>query len=293
MNKGNEFYGHQTGRIENKNLILEFLLDAGPRIVRAFIKGSQENQFAEVPHMAEQTPLGDYHFYGGHRLWTAPEVNPNSYLVDDLDIIIEEISDGVRLTQPAESRLGIQKTIEISLSPDRAAATIQHTIQNQNLWPIEVAPWAITQMKWGGIAIMPHQAPPPQAYLPNRSIIFWPYTRYNDSRLKLDEPYILVDSKQGSSPFKIGLLNHEGWLGYLRNDQMFIKRFDPQVSRAHVDFNCNAEVYCNDQFLELETIGPLVKLNSGQKTTHYEEWEWLPAKEMTSTANIQQFIHAL
>jgi hypothetical protein len=41
----------------------------------------------------------------------------------------------------------------------------------------------------------------------------------------------------------------------------------------HVDHGCNAESYCNDEFIELETLGPLVKLEPGQFVTHTETWE--------------------
>jgi len=40
-----------------------------------------------------------------------------------------------------------------------------------------------------------------------------------------------------------------------------------------VDFGCNCECYCRDRFIELETIGPLVRLQPGESVTHVEEWE--------------------
>jgi hypothetical protein len=41
----------------------------------------------------------------------------------------------------------------------------------------------------------------------------------------------------------------------------------------HPDNNCNAEIYCNDQFVELESLAPLTKLSPGEAVTHVETWE--------------------
>lgn len=32
-------------------------------------------------------------------------------------------------------------------------------------------------------------------------------------------------------------------------------------------------MYCNDQFVELESLAPLGKLNPGEKVIHIENWE--------------------
>jgi hypothetical protein len=36
---------------------------------------------------------------------------------------------------------------------------------------------------------------------------------------------------------------------------------------------CNAEIYVNDQFLELETLAPLQTIEPGETITHTEKWE--------------------
>ena len=40
------------------------------------------------------------------------------------------------------------------------------------------------------------------------------------------------------------------------------------------DFGCNFEVFTNPDFLELETLGPLVELQPGEVVEHVEHW-WL------------------
>ena len=41
------------------------------------------------------------------------------------------------------------------------------------------------------------------------------------------------------------------------------------------DNNCNAEMYCGDQFVELESLAPFTKLNPGDSINHVETWEVL------------------
>jgi hypothetical protein len=60
-----------------------------------------------------------------------------------------------------------------------------HSLTNQGLWPIETAPWAITQLKPGGVAILPQQVGPadPDGVQPNRTLALWPYTDIGSAHL--------------------------------------------------------------------------------------------------------------
>jgi len=46
-----------------------------------------------------------------------------------------------------------------------------------------------------------------------------------------------------------------------------------QAGLPDPDNNCNAEIYCNDQFVELESLGPLTTLSSGGSVNHMETWD--------------------
>ena len=271
-----DFYGLPTRSVENSHLRLEYLATAGPRIVRLVLTGSAENVLAELPDATIPTSVGDYSLRGGHRLWHAPEATPRSYLPDDEGIEIEERSDRVRLVQPTEALSGIRKTMEIRLHSERAAVTIEHRLRNDGLWSIELAPWAITQLPLGGLAILPQHTLPldESGLLPNRQIVLWPYARWQDPRLRLDDDYVLMRAEPLLPPCKIGYLNRNGWIAYWRSSVLFVKRFDPRFDEPHPDFGCNAEFYCNDTFIEMETIAPLVKLEPGQSVEHVETWEF-------------------
>lgn len=288
-----DYYGLETRSIENGHLRLEFLAKAGPRIVRMFVAGSEENLFAELPDQVTSTPYGNYFFRGGHRLWHAPESLSRTYMPDNDGLAIQELADGVRLVQPTEPVTGIIKSIEIHFDPQRPELTLLHQLQNDGVEPIEVAPWAITQLKLGGVAILPQPRKPldKDGLLPNRSLVLWSYTRWHDPRLELREGYIAVQGHSELPACKVGYLNRDGWIGYFRNQILFIKRFQPAIDSPHPDFNCNAEVYCGDRFIELETLAPMVRLEPHQSTSHRETWQ--VRTEIASPQNLGELVETV
>jgi hypothetical protein len=262
--------------LTNGHVYLEYLLDAGPRIVRLSLGEDGENLMAELPHLNDiPTPYGPFKLYGGHRLWHAPEGMPRSYVPDNAGCVAAAFDGGVTLTGCPEVPTGIRKSIRIELAEDKAGVTLTHTLTNEGLWAVELAPWALSQMRLGGVAFFPQTQGnlEPTGLLPNRNLVLWPYTRLSDPRLSLHDDFFALRADADPHPIKIAYMNRAGWAGYLSGGVLFVKRWEPCPGSAHVDFGCNCESYCNDEFIEVETVGPLVRLQPGASTTHVEEWE--------------------
>jgi hypothetical protein len=268
-----EFQGHPTHILKNGLLSLEFLADAGPRIVRLSAFG-KDNLFAETPTTVS-TPYGDFFFRGGHRLWIAPESMPRTYMPDNDCISVEELPDGVRLNGSPEKGTGITKAIEIHISADSAAVRMEHILRNDGLWPVELAPWALTMFRLGGTVILPQTVgnADQNGLVSNRILALWPYTHINDPRLVLRDDYILIHATSSLPPLKIGYFNPHGWMAYWFNGILFRKTFDISSGMAYPDSGCNAESYCNDQFVELESLGSLTRLDAGGEVCLTETWE--------------------
>lgn len=271
------FHGLPAGRIQSPFLTIDYLLGAGPRLVRLLAPGGDENLLAEMPGVGWGTPHGRYTIYGGHRLWVAPETPEITYLPDDHPPQIEAGEGWVTLTQPGEPPSGVRKSLSVKLAADRPHARLTHCLTNLGQSPIELAPWAITQLAPGGVALLPQPSGPADeaGVLPNRRLAFWPYTRLQDERLRLGDALLRVSAPvQPHSPFKIGYFNPHGWLAYRRGGWLFVKRAPHQEGAPYPDYGCNAEVYTDGQVLELETLGPLLRIPPGETVTHEEEW-WL------------------
>jgi hypothetical protein len=46
----------------------------------------------------------------------------------------------------------------------------------------------------------------------------------------------------------------------------------PDSSKTYPDFGCSFETFTNNEFLEIETLGPMTKLLPGQTVEHVEHW---------------------
>lgn len=266
-----DYYGLSTRVIETEQLRVEFLTETGPRIVRLQLAGSTENIFAETPNVSWETKDGRYFVRGGHRLWRSPESELSS-IPDNNPVKVIALSDGVTLQQAPE-HTGLGKRMTIQLLPEKYSLRITHEMTNEGETPFEIAPWAITQLPLGGVALLPQPLSRHGDLLPNRHLVLWQYSSWRDSRLHLYDDYLLIKADAKQPPLKIGYLNDCGWIAYWRAGMLFVKRFMPHLHQLHPDRNCNVEVYCNDVMLELETVAPLQMLLPGQTTTHVEQWD--------------------
>jgi hypothetical protein len=264
------YSGYECRVLENDTLRLLVTRTVGPRIISFGFKGG-ENLFAELPDFVTDCPgTGTFHFYGGHRLWHAPEEPSRTYLPDDLPVDISAFDNGLKATQRTEPKTGLQKSIEITLTADFPQVTLTHRITNHGLWDVTCAPWAITQFKPGGMAIFP-QIKTDTGVLPNRNLTLWPYTDMTNSNVHWGSNFILVQANM-TSPFKIGFPNPRGWQAYWLNGALFVKHAEYNAQAEYYDYGSSSESYCNDQFIELETLAPITRIMPGDTVTHVETW---------------------
>lgn len=200
--------------------------------------------------------------------------------------------DVLHIIQPVEALTGIQKELEIRLWPDAARVQVVHRLRNTGVWPVELAAWALSVMAPGGVGIAPHsQRSTPDDLLPNRVVVLWPYTDTADPRIALGSRYARLRQDPGLGPTKIGMSVDAGWCAYARNGHLFIKRFTPVEGLCYPDYGCSVEMYTNQHFLELETVGPLRLLApEGGTLEHVEEWSLHRDVEVTDEASIERHV---
>jgi hypothetical protein len=280
------FHGLATQVIENDFLRLEYLTTSGPRIVRLSFPNNKDNLLSETPDISWKTLHGDYYnLRGGHRLWLAPESLQIQTTPDNDPIEIEHCENRLMLQEALDPETLLKKLLKLTLHNDRAAVTLEHTIINMGSNIGAFAPWAITQLPLGGLAAMPQStsSSDESGRLPNRQITLWPYSRISDERLTIKDDFIFLAGEGKSYPCKIGCHNSAGWLVYANSDTIFAKHSSFFEDASYPDWGCNSELFVQDRFIELETLGPLVQLESGESTTHTETWEifQIPDLEIT------------
>ncbi|MCB0172264.1 MAG: hypothetical protein KDJ97_17075 [Anaerolineae bacterium] len=262
-------------RLKNDALELLVTQSAGPRIIYLSRPGG-DNLLAELPGVTLDCPDADpLTLWGGHRLWHAPELRRRTYLPDNQPLTVTEIDHGLEVVQPIETQTGIQKSLRIRLTDQAATVIIDHTLTNHGMWPVELAPWAITQLKPGGTAILPQFTANADAdgLLPNRRVALWPYTDIRSPHIEWGNRYIFIHANMTADALKIGFPNPDGWLAYHIDNVLFVKQAAYHPDADYLDFGSSSECYCRTEFIELETLGPRTTLGLGQSVTHRETWQ--------------------
>jgi hypothetical protein len=268
------FHGRRTCVLENDQLRVEFLLDAGPRIVRLARRDHPVNILAETPAYSWATIYGErYEFLGGHRLWVAPEAPAEQQVPESRPVELTWLPGGVEIVGGTLTREQVSRSIRIELAPGEPTVRLVHTLCNRGESPVEIAAWSLTALAVGGVAHLPQQQGPVEAeHLPNRHLVFWPYSSIADPRLELRDDEIRLHASPADGYFKLGYFNRTGSLVYVRDELRFEKTFAVLDGEAHADLGCNVESYVSDEFLELETLSPLRHLAPGEAMEHEETW---------------------
>ncbi len=260
-------------RLSNGEIELIATTDVGPRIIRLGFIGGQ-NLFNTHPAMLGRTGDPEWLPYGGHRLWHAPEAFPRSYRPDNGPV--EHEWDGTTLTLRNLDQLnGIEKELRLTLSPTAPRVQVAHRLVNLNPWAIELAVWALSAMAPGGRAIYPQEdfIPHPEALVPARPIVLWHFTDMSDPRWTWGRKYIqLRQDPSATTKQKAGMLNRKGWAAYLLEGDALIKTYPYEPGANYADMGCNTETYTDPDMLEVETLGPLTRLEPGAHVDHTESW---------------------
>ncbi|MCW2751549.1 MAG: hypothetical protein JWR83_2659 [Aeromicrobium sp.] len=265
--------GADTIRLASQHLHVSLLVKGGMRVIGIGRAGCEENLLGVFPDLAWNTPWGPYKFLGGHRLWVAPERFPEVSEPEGTTVVSRLNGNGAKLSQPQPAPSGIAKTIEVELDENIPELIVRHELLNRGPRSIEVAPWGLTMFRLGGIAIVPHDPSTISGpdYTPDRNLVAWPYTSWTDPRFTLRDEALIWRASAGPR-WKIGTFSPTGRIGYLQDDVLFEKRFVARPDVLHADLGCNVEIFSNEQFAELETLGPLVALGPGESVTHEERW---------------------
>ena len=257
----------------------------GPRVL-FYGKTGGANVFGHHPDASVKTALGAWKPYGGHRLWVCPEVFPATYAPDNERIgYTTEGEFEVTLKQPVD-KAGMEKQIRLTMSPSGSKVRLEQTVTSHNLWPIDIAAWAISIVR-GGTSIVPRV--PFQSHdenvAPAQPITLCAFTDLQDPRFTLGQKYILLrcDPKLAHSQ-KLGIRNKQNWCAHLVDDLLFVKRFTHDERARYPDYEVNTEIYTEGSFQELELLGPQRVVATGESLTLVEEWNLFTGLEFGSNS---------
>ncbi len=261
--------------LSNGDVELAVSTGMGPRVLRyGFVGGA--NFFKEMSASEERRLTGDqgWRVYGGHRIWVGPESPSYTYTPDNDPPAITRGKDSIRATSPVDAA-GIEKEIEARLAPSGSRATIIHRLTNRSVWPLRYAAWTLSMMAPGGAAIapFPERGTHPEDLPPSNPLVMWAFTNWTDPRWSLLEKYLVLRQDPARpSPEKAGLFRPLTAAAYALGDDVFVKTCQAEPGREYPDMGSSLELFANDMFLEIETLGPIEAVEPGQTVEHVEEW---------------------
>jgi hypothetical protein len=261
-------------RVTNGEIEAIVTADVGPRVIRFGFVGGQ-NLFKEYADQLGKSGEKDFQLRGGSRVWKAPEDPVATWAPDNVPVNIKVTPTGLIATAPVEPLTKLQKEIEISMEAAGNKVTVTHRITNHGLFPLEFAPWVLTMMAQGGMVVsgFPPRGTHPQNLEVTNPLAMWAYTDLSDPRLKFTKKYLtLRQDPNNSNAQKIGTFNKDTWAAYLLNGEAFVKRAEADPSKTYPDFGCSFETFTNNEFLEIETLGPMTKVQPEHTVEQTEHW---------------------
>ena len=260
------FEHHECVRLQGPSSAVVVTTSAGPRILGLFGQGG--NLFAILPEAGLERHDGNrFRFIGGHRLWAAPEIPEITYQPDDRPCTVTEVEDGIRV-EAVPDGAGLIKSIQVRRDGD--GWRVDHILGNGSGDRLIVAPWALTQLRLGGVATLPIAGG--AGVQADRSLVLWPYSDLSDRRVRLAPGVIHVEAVSGVSPLKIGAAPSEGRASYALDGEVFEKRVEIDEAASYPDRGAVVQIYVGEDFCELETVAPLQALDPGDSATHTEHW---------------------
>ena len=262
-------------RVSNGEVEVVMTGDVGPRITHYGFSGGQ-NFFKEFDSQMGKSGEPTWQPRGGHRLWMAPEDPVKTYAPDNEPAAIQISGDVISGTGPVEALTGLSKKITVKMAASGSGVELIHEIHNAGTAPLTLATWVLTMLAQGGAGI--HGFPPrgthPEMLEPTNPLVMWAFTHLDDPRWRLSRKYLVLRQDPNYRvPQKLGSYNRQTWGAYLLNGELFIKRYDAVAApAAYPDFGCTFETFTNQDFLELETLGPMGTLAPGATIQHIERW---------------------
>lgn len=261
-------------RVTNGEIEAIVTADVGPRIIRFGFVGGQ-NMFKEFTEQLGKSGEKDFQLRGGSRVWKAPEDPVATWAPDNVPVNIKVTATGLIATAPVEPLTNLQKEIEISMEAAGNKATVSNRITNRGLFPLEFSPWVLTMMAQGGMMVsgFPPRGTHPQNLEATNPLVMWAYTDLSDPRWKFTKKFMtLRQDPNNSAAQKLGSFNRDTWVAYLLNGEAFMKRASADPSKTYTDFGCSFETFTNNEFLEIETLGPMTKVDPGRTVEQVEHW---------------------
>ncbi len=265
-----DLHGWPSQILESEGMAVAIPQTIGPRMTH-FGPDVATNLFYLKESEKGGTGESDWKLRGGHRLWAAPEERGRTDQPDNAAVIITPDADGSGLTAtgPLERATGLVKQIHVRPVANQVLC-ITHTLENRNLWPIELAPWSLSVFPRGGHALLPLPKARFDAEQKTCSYTLngWHYTRWHEDCWIWSEEGLALDTSRVYQQQKVGFGGDGCWLAMARDGWLVVKYGIIPTAAAFTDRGAQLHIYADESILELETLGAFASLDPGASVSH-------------------------
>lgn len=314
-----KYYGRCV-KLENEFIELLITVEIGPRIIYFGWKGGENLFFnAQEGTRISNSPLfkqifgedQQFCFYGGHRMWLAPQLMFYTECPDNDPLNVRQIENGVVLTGPEAKVIGFIPEMTVVMEPDKPMIHVKTTFTNTADTPRKQAAWQITQCAPGGVGFIPFAKPfrmmqrKPFSELtladfdfkpnpPGASLLMF-VGGFTDPRLRVDDHYITFSfDGEMRRPLKIGSQDYQGYAMYANKGYMLRWDFIHDTEAEYTDGGCSFEAYTDADFTEMETLGPVKIYAKGESISHEQTISVQPLKseipDLNDRAAVEAFV---
>lgn len=277
-------FAGKTLVLSTSKVELEVTLDVGPRIISLRHLPDGKNIFFQDKNnvitrdVSKEYGQGElWHIYGGTRMWLSPE-EEKTYVPDNHPVKYEKIKNGAIFVPAIWGKHKVQPKLKVEFL-DEEKVSVEMSATNLDRKPSALCIWALSVCRPGGMLVVPLSRED-TGFLPNRNIVHWPYNDMLDRRYALtDEAIFVASDSRMKRALKLGTFLPNIIAQYLIEDTVFIKEIRGDRLGHYPDFHCNFETYTNDLIHEVESLSPIVIVNSGETLVHKEKWTLKKAKK--------------
>jgi hypothetical protein len=263
------------------------------RVMQLRLAGAAEGTFWENRALDGQLPplnSSEWINFGGDKCWPAPQSDwprhqgrdwPPPVAFDSLPLKAVAEERGVVLTSPVDPGFGIQITRHVELDAEQPVMRIRTEYRKICGDAVKVGVWSITQMRDPERVFI---------FLPDQSAFADGFVHLMPSEpkeLRIDGRLLSLE-RHPSECAKIGSdAASLAWVG--RN---CVVRIDAETGPGeYPDGGCVTEVYTNSDplpYVELEAMGPLVKLSAGERIERSTVYTIMPRSTPDSEAEARK-----
>ena len=181
--------------LENEKLRLEIAHSIGPRILGLSFEWKSQTSWQNCLTILLSARMAKPIIFTVGTVYGVAGRPCLSYDLEDGPVEILPVEHGIKIKKQVDAVSGIEKSIQVVLPDQIPKVVITHELKNCNSAPVKCAPWAITQLRTGGTAILPMNNID-TGLLPNQNLVLWPYTDLGNRNIRFGRQFLLVKCRQ-------------------------------------------------------------------------------------------------